>query len=119
MVLISVTVPSARGRDDLDSREIFITPTGTGEAESLKLSNVFVHLGRGLAKVSTSVVTLAGAATLPPFVVPIALLSVLVDLWNTAHIRLSERHAAVVWALYDRASCRWNEQCRVHNCLAW
>lgn len=91
-----------RLRGDPESRNLALRPLGMGGVESRKVSNLYVNLGRGLAKTATSVVTLGGISTLQPWLVPFAFLAVLADLWNASAVRLSERHAVVVWGLYDR-----------------
>lgn len=76
-----------------------IKPGGVGGGRSLKPGNIWLNWKKLLIVGSESILTIAGAASVP-WLIPLAGLVVWNKVWSLLTIEIDERHAAVIWTLW-------------------
>ena len=90
-----VTAPEVSVRFDF----MAMRPGGQGGGMIRKPGNILLNWRRLLMAVSES--TLAGfGVAQQPWLIPFAALVIWNTLWSTLEIKIDERHAAVIWALW-------------------
>lgn len=80
----------------------FITmkPGGIGGGRSSKRGNIRLNWRKLIVDGSESILTITGAASIP-WLIPLAGLVVWNKVWSLLSIEISERHAAVIWIMWN------------------
>jgi hypothetical protein len=81
------------------SFRIAIRPGGIGDGSSIKPGNIWLNWKQVLIEGSESILSIAGAVTVP-WLVPLAGLVVCNRIWSVLRIPITERHAAVIWTMW-------------------
>ncbi len=81
------------------SFRIAIRPGGIGDGSSIKPGNIWLNWKQVLIEGSESILSIAGAVAVP-WLVPLAGLVVCNRIWSVLHIKITERHAAVIWTMW-------------------
>lgn len=94
---------------DENEKYYFITtrPGGVGGGSSTKLGNIWLNWRCLLINGSESILTIAGAVAIP-WLVPFAGLVLWNKIWSVLNIQITERPAAVIWAMWinrDKENC--------------
>jgi hypothetical protein len=81
------------------SFRITIRSGGIGDGSSIKPGNIWLNWKQVLIEGSESILSIAGAVAVP-WLVPFAGLVVCNRIWSVLHIKITERHAAVIWTMW-------------------
>lgn len=89
-------------------------PGGIGGAKSIKPGNILFNWKK-LFTLSASSTFSTLSASAHPYLIPLAALMIWIHLWSQMNIKLSERHAALIWSLWT--NCRDNLSMKVEDLL--
>lgn len=112
---------------EIDTRMELVTmrPGGMGGGRSLKPGNIWLNWRRLLIDGAESILTVVGAISIP-WLIPLAGLVVWNKVWSSSSIEIDERHAVIIWAMWnnrdeencieiDKISDLVNEELRRYN----
>jgi len=100
---VNITPPEK----ELCSEFITIRQGGMGGGSSTKPGNIWLNWRKLLVEGAESILTVVGAVAVP-WLIPLAGLVVWNKVWSLASIKIDERHAAVIWAMWKN---RHEENC--------
>ena len=98
---------------EIDTEQHFMTvmkPGGLGGARSSKPGNIWLNWRKLLVDGSESILTIVGAVAVP-WLIPLAGLVVWNKVWSLSSIKIDERHAAVIWTMWENR----DEENRIKN----
>jgi len=101
---LDITPPEMELRLEL----ITIREGGVGGGSSTKPGNIWLNWRELLVDGSESILTIVGAVAIP-WLIPLAGLVVWNKIWSAVTIEITERHAAVIWAMWKNRD--------VENCI--
>ena len=100
---------------EIDTKKYLIAgmkPGGLGGARCSKPGNIWLNWKKLLVDGSESILTIVGAVEVP-WLIPLAGLVVWNKVWSLLSIRIDERHAAVIWTMWenrDEENCIKNDK---------